>query len=201
MARIDAGCGPTQISPAPRPPRRSRHFRRGSHSPGWIASAPVALRGRDDLLADEIALARRRRPDMHRLVGLAHVQRLRVGIGIDGDACRMPSRRAVRMIRQAISPRLAMSRRSDHANASARGRGRRDGWRSLRSTAASVHQASAILLCFRCPVAPCTAQKHRLAYVRGLTARGRCRSADRSRHIRAPHHLARAVGASPPPSR
>ena len=33
----------------------------------------------------QIAFARRRRADVHRLVGLAHVQRLGVGIGIDRD--------------------------------------------------------------------------------------------------------------------
>ena len=33
----------------------------------------------------QIALARRRRPDMHRLVRHAHVQRLGVGVGIDRD--------------------------------------------------------------------------------------------------------------------
>jgi hypothetical protein len=43
------------------------------------------LRRRDDLLADEVALARRARPDMHGLVGHAHVQRLGVRIRINRD--------------------------------------------------------------------------------------------------------------------
>ena len=33
----------------------------------------------------EIAVARRRRPDMHRLIGLAHMQRIGIGIAEDGD--------------------------------------------------------------------------------------------------------------------
>jgi hypothetical protein len=43
------------------------------------------LRRRDDLLAHQVALARRRRPDMHRLVRLTHMQRLGVGVRIDRD--------------------------------------------------------------------------------------------------------------------
>ena len=41
------------------------------------------FRGGDDLLTNQIALARRRRPDMHRFVRLTHVQRIGVGIRID----------------------------------------------------------------------------------------------------------------------
>ena len=40
-------------------------------------------RGGDDLVADQIAFARRGMADMHRLVGLADVQRIGVGIRID----------------------------------------------------------------------------------------------------------------------
>ncbi len=40
-------------------------------------------RGGDDLLTHQIALARRRRPDMHRLIRLPHMQRLGIGIRID----------------------------------------------------------------------------------------------------------------------
>ena len=46
---------------------------------------PGLLRRGDDLLPDQIALPRRRRPDMHRLVRLAHMQRLGVRIRIDRD--------------------------------------------------------------------------------------------------------------------
>src|SRR4029079_1818980 len=40
----------------------------------------------DNFLADEIALACRTRPDMHRLVRHAPVQRLRVGVRKNGDS-------------------------------------------------------------------------------------------------------------------
>jgi hypothetical protein len=40
---------------------------------------------RDDLLADQIAFARRARPDVHRFVRHPHVQRLGVGVRIDRD--------------------------------------------------------------------------------------------------------------------
>ena len=39
---------------------------------------------RDNLLADQIALGGRRRPDMHRLIRLAHMQRPGIGIGVNG---------------------------------------------------------------------------------------------------------------------
>jgi hypothetical protein len=39
----------------------------------------------DDLVADEIGFARRRRADMHGLVGQLHMRRVGVGVGIDGD--------------------------------------------------------------------------------------------------------------------
>jgi 3-methylcrotonyl-CoA carboxylase alpha subunit len=40
---------------------------------------------RDDLVAEQIRLPRRARPDMHRLVRHAHVERPGVGVGIDRD--------------------------------------------------------------------------------------------------------------------
>src|SRR3546814_14981650 len=43
------------------------------------------LRGGDDLVTDQIGFARRRRPDMHRLVGLPDMQRFGVGVRIDRD--------------------------------------------------------------------------------------------------------------------
>jgi len=43
------------------------------------------LGGGNDLLTDQIGFARRRRPDMHRLVRLTHMQRLGIGIRIDCD--------------------------------------------------------------------------------------------------------------------
>jgi hypothetical protein len=38
------------------------------------------LGGGDDLLAHQIAFTRRRRSDMHGLIGLAHMQRLGIGV-------------------------------------------------------------------------------------------------------------------------
>ena len=55
--------------------------------PGMNRLGAGALRGFDDLVAAQVALARRRRPDADRLVGLAHVRRARVGIGVHGDRC------------------------------------------------------------------------------------------------------------------
>ena len=40
---------------------------------------------RDDVVALQVALARRRRSDPHGFVGLAHVGRVRIGIGVDRD--------------------------------------------------------------------------------------------------------------------
>ncbi|MPL82810.1 hypothetical protein SDC9_28759 [bioreactor metagenome] len=51
-----------------------------------------------DLVDHDIGLVRRRRADMHRLVSHLHVQRVRIGVGIDGDR---------------LDPHLA--RRLDHA--------------------------------------------------------------------------------------
>jgi hypothetical protein len=41
--------------------------------------------GRDDSLHVEVALARRGRPDVDRLVGVTHVQSRLVRVGVDGD--------------------------------------------------------------------------------------------------------------------
>ena len=41
------------------------------------------FRGGDDFLADQVGFTRRRRPDMHGFVGLAHMQRPGVGVRID----------------------------------------------------------------------------------------------------------------------
>ena len=43
------------------------------------------LAGCDDLVDDQIALRRRRRADQHRLVGHLDMERVAVGVGIDGD--------------------------------------------------------------------------------------------------------------------
>src|SRR3546814_1039710 len=46
------------------------------------------LRRSDDLLTNQIGFARRRRPDVHDLVGLTHMQRLGVSIRIDRNGPR-----------------------------------------------------------------------------------------------------------------
>ena len=48
--------------------------------------SPRSERSSNDLLTHQITLARRRRPDMHRLIGLAHMQRLRVSIRINRNS-------------------------------------------------------------------------------------------------------------------
>ncbi len=68
------------------------------------------LAGSNDVVDDQIALRRRRRPDRHRVVGHFDMERVVVGLGIDRDGS-IPIRRAVLMIRQAISPRLAIRMR------------------------------------------------------------------------------------------
>src|SRR3546814_15624406 len=45
---------------------------------------PASLRGGEDFIASKIAFYGRRRSDMHRFIGLADVQRLRVRIRING---------------------------------------------------------------------------------------------------------------------
>ena len=46
---------------------------------------PARLHRLEDAVDDDVGLAGRRRADMHRLVGHAHVQRRGVGVGKDGD--------------------------------------------------------------------------------------------------------------------
>ncbi len=65
----------------------------------------------------EIGVGRRARPDAERLVGARYMERAGVGIGIDGHRPQSPWRVRVRMMRSAISPRLATRR---VGNASAR---------------------------------------------------------------------------------
>ncbi len=48
-----------------------------------LGAGPAA--GVDDLVDDQIAFGRRRRPDRHRLVGHLDMQRVAVGLGIDRD--------------------------------------------------------------------------------------------------------------------
>ena len=58
----------------------------------------AGLRRCDDLLDDEVGVLRRRRADVHRLIGLAHMQALRIGIRIDSDGL------VARLLRAADDP-------------------------------------------------------------------------------------------------
>ncbi len=87
-------------------PRKGRAL--GEEAVAWMHRLGAARSaGGDDVLDDEIALRGRRRADRHRLIGHLDMQRVAVGLGIDRDRA-MPIRRAVLMMRQAISPRLAI---------------------------------------------------------------------------------------------
>ena len=66
--------------------------------------------GRNDLVDDQVAFRCGSRPDGHGRIRHLDMQRILVGLGIDGDRL-IPNRRAVLMMRQAISPRLAIRMR------------------------------------------------------------------------------------------
>jgi hypothetical protein len=72
-----------------------------------MASAPGCLGGREDPVLIEIALARRRRPDRDRGIRFAHERQVGIDIRMHRDGADAHGA-AVRMIRRAISPRLAM---------------------------------------------------------------------------------------------
>ena len=91
--------------------------------PGCIAPAPVGTRGVEDAVDPQVALARRRRADRHRLIGHRDVRRAPVGVGVDGDRAQ-PSAAADRRIRQAISPRFATSSVSNGTGSLTSGSGR-----------------------------------------------------------------------------
>ena len=85
IAAIASAGGPIHTSPASRT-ARGEPFALGEKSvAGMNRLGAGQLRRFDDPVAAQIALARRRRPDEHRFVGLAHVRRARVGVGVDGD--------------------------------------------------------------------------------------------------------------------
>ena len=96
--------------PRPRRPRRTTPARRGTRSPGWMASAPVAQRRFDDPVDRGGSFGGGRRTDPDRVVGQADVEAVGVGIAVDRDRLD-PSSWQARMIRTAISPRFAMRTR------------------------------------------------------------------------------------------
>jgi hypothetical protein len=61
----------------------------------------------DDPVGPQVAVALAGAADADGFVGQLHVQRLHVGFRINGEVL-MPSSRQARMMRRAISPRLAM---------------------------------------------------------------------------------------------
>ena len=80
-----AGRGPTQTSPRVYDGLGERGIFGQEAIAGMDRLRFGGERGGDDFLANQIALARRRRPDMHRLIRLPHMQRLGIGIRIDRD--------------------------------------------------------------------------------------------------------------------
>ena len=107
------GCWPASARPRPArrrsPPAAKSAFSRQEAVARVDRLGPGRLGRGDDPLADQIAFARRRRADMHRLVRLRTCSALRVGVRINRHRPNARAVRAVRITRQAISPRLAMS--------------------------------------------------------------------------------------------
>ena len=77
--------GPDEATPAFGKRRREGRLLRQKAVAGMHRLGAGFAAGLDDPLDAQIALGRRRRADRHRLVGLAHMQRLGIGIGIDRD--------------------------------------------------------------------------------------------------------------------
>ena len=92
---------------------RTRRSRTGTRSPGWIASAPVDARRVDDRVDRQVALGAARRTDAdgasRRRARAARWRRRRSR----RRRSRCPLSRHARMMRTAISPRLAMSSAPD----------------------------------------------------------------------------------------
>ena len=115
-ARIAAGGGPTHDQAGvAAPPRRSRRSRSGSRSP----DGPRRRRGLRARRRSACRCAGRNRParsppSATDAVGLAHVQARRGRRRNTPRPSAMPRRCAVRMMRAAISPRLATSSATDH---------------------------------------------------------------------------------------
>ena len=76
---------------------------------GMNGGGAGAWRDLDDLVGAQDSSRRRRRADRIGLIGEAHMERAGIGLGINRDGANAPCACAVRMTRQAISPRLAMS--------------------------------------------------------------------------------------------
>ena len=103
---IASADGPMNSIPASCRPWRTRRSRRGSRSRGGLPSAPDSFGGLYQALGLQVAFPGRGRPDVDGLVGVADVEGLLVGIGVDGHG-RDPSSWQARTTLSAISPRLA----------------------------------------------------------------------------------------------
>ena len=94
IAAIALGGGPMNTTPAARAVRRESLVLRQEAVAGMDGLRAGSLRNRDNRLAVEIAGAGRRRTEPHCLVADRDMERIGVGIGIDGDgADAHPSRR------------------------------------------------------------------------------------------------------------
>ena len=126
-ARMAAGGGPTQTSPA----SMTRLGEVGVF--GQKAVAGVDRRGARVAVAAarmrrlvQVAVGGRRRPDAVRLVGLGDVQRVRIGIRVHRDRANARAGGTCARCARAISPRLATRTRTDvrsHAEHAERRRG------------------------------------------------------------------------------
>ena len=85
-----------------------RHSRKEIRSPDGCIARPTCAPTSMMPVDDEIALGRGRRPDRMRLVALPHMQRVGVRLRNRPRWCAGRAALAVRAIRQAISPRLAI---------------------------------------------------------------------------------------------
>ena len=82
---IDSGVGPMNLMPASRQARGKARVLREKAVAGMDRLGAAAPRHVEDLVDVEVRLARRRWTDVVGVVGLAHVQRLAVHVGEDGD--------------------------------------------------------------------------------------------------------------------
>ena len=109
MAAIASGDGPMKVNPASRQARANAAFSARNPYPGCTASAPDSPRRVQQRVDAEIAAGSLTRPDAIRLVCVANVARVRGRIpNTPRPTCRPISRHA-RMMRTAISPRLAIA--------------------------------------------------------------------------------------------
>ena len=79
ISRICSGDGPMKVKPCSSTAAAKSAFSERKPRPGWIASAPVIARRRQDGRDIQIAVAGGGRPDADGLVGEPHMHRMRIG--------------------------------------------------------------------------------------------------------------------------